>query len=248
MSLVTWSLTRQKEGWNSKKTWLSEQNWETLRRFLVIKGTWRTLLRIKEWERWGEEQKIFANVFDEDAFTVSHLDFLIAIVVCSIRKIMEVICHMIGSTWIEIPVFVIVAVLGSDEHGFNRSLFNQDFLLSVSKIHIVLGLRGGCRVVGNWPLIFTIKPVVALNDSVTYSATELTLRSIVVGSAIASTSATRTIVVSPSPIVVLRAVGLRAPIWCFLVIDIISGSIKIGSFLQNSSSWDKRRVLTCWRV
>ena len=55
----------------------------------------------------------FANVFDENAFTVSHLDFLIAIVVCSIRKIMEVICHMIGGTRIGVLVLVIVAVLGS---------------------------------------------------------------------------------------------------------------------------------------
>ena len=95
----------------------------------------------------------FANVFDKDAFTISHLDFLIAIVVYSTREVMEIICHVIGCTRVRIPVLVIVSILGSGEHGFNRGLFNGNFLLSVSKINLVMGLRvilirGGSSVVG----------------------------------------------------------------------------------------------------
>ena len=99
-----------------------------------------------------EGNQRFANVFDKDAFTISHLDFLIAIIVCSTREVMEIICHMIGCTRVRIPVLVIVSILDSGEHGFNWGMFNGNFLLSVSKINVVLGLRvflirGGCKVV-----------------------------------------------------------------------------------------------------
>lgn len=49
------SLTQQELIWNSKKTLLSVQNWDTEMRFLVVWGTWRRFWRCKvrelEWEK-----------------------------------------------------------------------------------------------------------------------------------------------------------------------------------------------------
>ena len=151
----------------------------------------------------------FDNVFDKDAFTISHLDFLIAIVVSSTREVMEIICHMIGCTRVRIPVLVIMSILHSGEHGFNMGLFNGNFPLTVSKINVVLGLRvflirGGCKVVKTWSLVSTIKPVVALDDSVSNSVTKLTLRSVIIRST-SSASSTILIVTSSTSTIVLRA-------------------------------------------
>ena len=71
-TLVARSLTKQEMGWNSKDTWLSLANFETLRRFLMISGTYRSCF----WGKWIWRNKwrwkwCMSNVVNRKAFTIS---------------------------------------------------------------------------------------------------------------------------------------------------------------------------------
>ena len=50
------SLTKQEVGWNSKNTWLSAANLETLRRFFVISGTWRSCFKASVLEGMNDDE------------------------------------------------------------------------------------------------------------------------------------------------------------------------------------------------
>ena len=52
---VTWSLTRNNLGWNSKKVSLSVQNLETLMRLVVRRRTWKTFFKCKTLQVEGKD-------------------------------------------------------------------------------------------------------------------------------------------------------------------------------------------------
>ena len=101
--LETWSLTRQKLGWNSKNTLLSLANLDTLNKFFVILGTWRRWFKDRSWEAKGEEN-YERPMFNRESHTIANMNLLIAMIWCVLNQIISICNHMVRGTRVWIPI------------------------------------------------------------------------------------------------------------------------------------------------